>query len=179
MQSGRSGEKVVLGKLGKAHGVKGWMLLHSFTEPPENILNYQNLQAETDNRQLTLLIDQSREQGVNLLVHLQGVDDPQKARTLTGSKVWVDACELPELADGEFYWQELINMLVVNEQGILFGQVSRLVETGANDVLVVQPTLESIDQRERLIPYLKVSVIKQVDKQAGCITVDWDASYLG
>ena len=154
------------------------MLLHSFTEPPENILTYSNLQVEADTRQRILRIDKSKQEGNRFLVHLLGIDNPETARILTGTEVWVNEMELPRLADGEFYWHELIDMLVVNEQSLLFGRVSRLMQTGANDVLVVKPTADSADRRERLIPFLKASVIKQVDKQAGRITVDWDASYL-
>ncbi|GIT21522.1 MAG: hypothetical protein CM1200mP40_12040 [Gammaproteobacteria bacterium] len=69
-------------------------------------------------------------------------------------------------------------MEVINEEGQLFGKLERLLETGANDVLVVQPTGESIDKRERLIPYIKEEVIKKIDTMAGKILVNWEADYL-
>ena len=67
---------------------------------------------------------------------------------------------------------------VINEEGQLFGKLERLLETGANDVLVVQPTGESIDDRERLIPYIKEEVIKKIDTKTGKILVNWEADYL-
>ena len=70
------------------------------------------------------------------------------------------------------------DMEVINEEGQLFGKLERLLETGANDVLVVQPTGESIDERERLIPYIKEEVIKKIDTIAGKILVNWEADYL-
>ena len=69
-------------------------------------------------------------------------------------------------------------MQVVNQQGQLYGRVAKLLETGANDVLVIAPTAASLDDRERLIPYLKDSVIVAVDLDAKTIRVDWEADYL-
>lgn len=171
-------ERVVLGKLGKTHGVKGWLKLHSYTTPPENILEYPNLHIDLGDRQRMLLVDECRQQNENMLVHFEGFDDPESARELTGVEVWIRASDLPELETGDYYWHELVGLLVVNEQGLLFGRVSKLLETGANDVLVVAATSDSIDERERLIPYVKGTVVKQVDKTAGRILVEWDASYL-
>lgn len=173
-----SGKRVVLGKLGKAHGVKGWLKLHSFTTPPENILQYPNLHADIGGQQQSLLVDDSRLQKAGFLIHIEGIDNPETAQGLTGAEVWVEESDLPPLDSGEFYWHELEGLAVVNEQGMLFGLVSQLLETGANDVLVIKPTSDSIDERERLIPYLRDSVIKEVNKSAGRITIDWDASYL-
>ncbi|MCG8414614.1 MAG: ribosome maturation factor RimM [Pseudomonadales bacterium] len=171
-------KRVVLGKLGKAHGIKGWLKLHSYTTPPENILQYSNLHAEINGQRQSLLVDDSRQQKAGLLIHIKGIDDPETAQGITGAEVWVEDSDLPSLEAGEYYWHELEGLSVVNEQGLLFGIVSQLLETGANDVLVVKPTQDSIDERERLIPYLRDSVIKEVDKGAGRITIDWDASYL-
>ena len=170
--------QVVLGKIGKSHGIKGWVKLHSYTTPPENILEYLELQIAPAGSQRTLSITDSKMQNNNLLVHFDGVDQPEDAQQLTGEEVWVAETELPDLEEGEYYWHELEGMLVVNQQDLLLGEVSRLMETGANDVLVVSPTDASTDNRERLIPYLKEQVVKEVNKEANRILVDWDASFL-
>jgi 16S rRNA processing protein RimM len=69
-------------------------------------------------------------------------------------------------------------MKVINLQKELLGQVKKLMETGANDVLVVSPTEDSIDKVERLIPFLKERVIKTVNRETGEILVDWESSFL-
>ena len=61
---------------------------------------------------------------------------------------------------------------------IVFCTLVTFASSNMNDVLVVVPTDESADKRERLIPYIKEQVVKAVDKDAACIHVDWDASYL-
>ena len=180
MNNGTANEekRIVLGKIGKAHGIKGWVKLQSFTAPPENILQYSSLRAELGAETRTLLVDDSKQQSNGLLVHIQGIDDPEAAQTLTGTEVWVHNSELPELEQGDFYWHELENMLVWNTDKQLLGRVSKLLETGANDVLVVTATSDSIDDRERLVPYIKDVVVLEVDIEANRILLNWDATYL-
>ena len=79
---------------------------------------------------------------------------------------------------GEFYWHQLEGLKVINQHDQLFGRVSHLLETGANDVLVIKADSESIDDRERLIPYLMDSVIREIDLENETIQVDWEAEYL-
>ena len=79
---------------------------------------------------------------------------------------------------GEFYWHQLEGLKVINQHDQLFGRVSHLLETGANDVLVIKADSESIDDRERLIPYLMDSVIREIDLENETIRVDWEAEYL-
>jgi 16S rRNA processing protein RimM len=62
-------------------------------------------------------------------------------------------------------------------QALLLGEVSHLLETGANDVLVVQPCEGSIDDRERMLPWVDGKVILGVDLSVGEIRVDWDPSF--
>ena len=179
MTSGKNNQKrVVLGKIGKVHGIKGWLRINSFASPPENILEYPELCVSLEDSTVSLRIDDSRKQNSKLLVHFEGIDDPDEAQDLTGADLWVEPSVLPALEEGSYYWYELQGMQVVNQQQQLLGQVSKLLETGANDVLVVAPTSESIDERERLIPYVRDTVILEVDNAGNRIRVDWDASYL-
>ena len=172
------GKLLVLGQFGKIHGLKGWLKLNSFTSPLENILDYPQLSAVVDRQRTPLKIAQFRRQPKGLLVHGDGCDDPESARQLTGVELWVRTDTMPELTDGEFYWHQLLGMRVVNQQAELFGQVTKLMETGANDVLVITPTEDSLDDRERLVPYLVETVIVAVDLDGNTITVNWGADYL-
>jgi len=171
-------EWVVLGEIGRVHGLKGWLKLISFTSPIENILDYSCFHGIVGGRSQELELDEHRRQSKALLVHFKGYDDPETARLLTGTELTIANEELPQLERGEFYWHQLQGLKVVNQRDQVFGKVSHLLETGANDVLVVKADSESIDDRERLIPYLLNSVIVQVDLQAQTIRVDWEADYL-
>ena len=67
----------------------------------------------------------------------------------------------------------MIGLSVVNEEGIPLGTVKQMIETGANDVLVVKACEGSVDGRERLIPYLPGDTVARVDLDAGLMEVDW------
>jgi 16S rRNA processing protein RimM len=171
-------ETVVLGEIGRVHGLKGWLKLISFTSPIENILEYSRFKVNIAGSLKQLELDEYRQQGKALLVHFKGFNDPETARELTGTELSIAREELPSLETGEFYWHQLQGLKVVNQHDQLFGRVSHLLETGANDVLVIAADAESIDDRERLIPYLMGSVINDIDLEAETIRVDWEADYL-
>ena len=75
---------------------------------------------------------------------------------------------MPATADGEYYWSDLEGLQVVRKDGKLLGQVAHLLETGANDVLVIR------GDQEVLIPYIEGEVIEDVDLAAGVIRVNWE-----
>ena len=79
--------------------------------------------------------------------------------------------QLPELPQGEYYWSDLEGLKVVTTDGIELGVVSNLIETGANDVLVVK------GDKERLIPYIRPDVVTELDIENGIIRVEWDPEF--
>ena len=170
--------RIVMGRIGRTHGVQGWVKLKSWTSPADNILEFAGLLVETENGREQLRIAGSRWQGSALLVRFQGYDDPEQAKRLTGLDVVVEASELSALEAGDFYWHQLQGLQVVSVEGENFGRVSHLLETGANDVLVVEPEHGSIDRRRRLIPYVWGQVVRQVNLEAGTVQVDWGADFL-
>ena len=172
------GKWIVLGEVGRVHGLKGWLKLISFTSPIENILDYSRFHAVLGGRALELELDDHNRQNKALLVHFKGYDDPETARLLTGTELAIANENLQQLVSGEFYWHQLEGLKVINQHDQLFGRVSHLLETGANDVLVIKADSESIDDRERLIPYLKDLVICEIDLENETIRVDWEAEYL-
>jgi 16S rRNA processing protein RimM len=96
----------------------------------------------------------------------------------THAEISMDATQLPELPQGEFYWRDLIGMSVMTDKGYNLGIVDDLMETGSNDVLVVKAnSKDAFGQSERLIPFLTDSVIKEVKYDVKEITVDWDPGF--
>ena len=87
---------------------------------------------------------------------------------------------MSELPDGEYYWYQLIGLKVIAKTAdaeLLLGSVSEMMETGANDVMVVRPIEGSLDDRERLIPYVPELYVVGVDLSTGEIRVDWDPEF--
>lgn len=172
---------LVIGRIAAVYGVKGWVKLYSFTEPMENALQYRHCFLKRGGQWQAVEIDQGRPHGKGLVVHLAGVDDREQARALTGCELAVPVEELPALEEGEYYWHQLEGLAVVTGApgggDLLLGRVDHLMDTGANDVLVVRPCEGSIDRRERLIPYVPGQFVLEVDTDAGRIWVDWDPEF--
>ena len=163
-----------LGKISGVHGVKGWLKVFSFTRPMEGILNYPYWlisNANAGQQPQTVEIAEGRKQGRGLLVRLTKIDSRTDAEQLIGFDIHIPRSELPVAQTGEYYWMDLIGLSVQTQQGDLLGTIKQIMETGANDVLVV------LGDRERLIPYIKDRVIKQIDLENGLMTVDWDADF--
>lgn len=175
-----SGKKVVVGKIATAWGVRGWVKVHSFTRPPERFLEFRKYYCLQGGQWQPLDLTECRVQGAGLVAHIAGCDDRDRAMQYHQCELGVDDAELPVLEEGDYYWHQLEHLRVISEAGgeaVLLGEVDHLLETGANDVLVVRPCAGSVDQRERLIPYLPGQYVTAVDTQVGEIRVDWDPDF--
>ncbi|MGI9295913.1 MAG: ribosome maturation factor RimM [Pseudomonadales bacterium] len=173
-----SAEKLIVGRLGAPHGLKGWLHLQSFTEPAENITRYNNWFIQQDTGWRALEVIELQPHGKDMIVRLKGIDDRNQAERLVNVFVAVAAGMLPELTPDEYYWHQLQGLQVYTQaKPVLLGKVARMLETGANDVFVVKPCAGSVDKRERLIPWLLDQVVKDVDLEANKLTVDWDKDF--
>jgi len=170
--------RITLGRVGKTHGIKGWLKLYSYTDPPSNITEYSEFIATRGQWHADLVMDQVRAQGKALVAHFEGYDDPEAAQALVGVELQVAVSDLPALEPDQFYWHQLTGLTVINGESQVLGVVDNILETGANDVLVVKGTETSIDRQERLIPFLRDTVIKKIDLEQGVIEVEWGADYL-
>ena len=171
---------IPVGRINGAFGIKGWVKIHSDTQPQENIFQYSPWWLKTRHGVKQFECDEFRTHGNGWIAHLKGVDDRDVADSLARVEVAIDRSQLPELEIGEYYWSQLIGLRVIaelttGEQDL--GAVTRLLETGANDVLVVKGDDHSLDNTERLIPYIPEQFIKVIDIDAGVIRVDWDPEF--
>jgi len=180
MKAGKS-QLTTVGRIGTVYGVHGWVRVMSYTSPQENILEYQPWWLKTRHGVKQVDILDSKFHGKGLIVLLSGIGDREAAKALAQTEVAVDAVDFPSLDAGEYYWHQLEGLKVISDyqgQQSQLGIVKRLLETGANDVLVVQGIQGTdIDNRERLIPYLPEQVIQSVDLEQHVIIVDWDPEF--
>ena len=165
-------ERILLGRIHGAFGVRGELKLESFTDPERGILRYQPWTLSTaSGTEQVVEGAKGREAAKGLVVAIPGVADRDAAEALRGAEVWVPRSALPPPKPGEYYWVDLEGLRVVNVEGVDFGVVSHLFSTGANDVLV------ACGDRERMIPFLEPDYIRSVDFDAGVVTVDWDPDF--
>lgn len=164
-------EKVVLGKVTGVYGVKGWIKVHSYSRPREDIGRYGTWLIGDGGQWQSYSLKTCKAQGRTLVAKLKGLDDRTAAEALIRKSIAVPAEQLPELEEGEYYWRDLVGLRVVTREGVDLGKVKQMMETGANDVLVVQ------GERERLIPFVLGQAVQEVDLEAQVITVDWDPEF--
>ncbi|MFZ8944269.1 MAG: ribosome maturation factor RimM [Methylophilaceae bacterium] len=158
---------VIMGKILSPHGIKGWIKVHAFTEKKETLSNYKIWQTSPDEKNwLEYEIEDIQVKNKVLFAKLKNVDDRDSADQLSKSFIGVFKKELPDLEKNQFYWFQLIGLDVKSLTGHRFGKVESILETGANNVLVVK------NEKETLVPYIE-SVILEVDLVAKTIKVDW------
>lgn len=156
-----------------AYGIKGWLKVYSYAEPPEALLDFPvwKIGVENDWHEHRLLGAHDSVGSPLLTVQLEGVVDREQAAALRGYDIAVEREALADLPEDEYYWADLIGLTVVDIEGRELGVIAKLIETGANDVLVVQ------GEQERLIPYIRPEVVRRVDLADGKLLVDWDRDF--
>lgn len=164
-------QHISVGKISGVFGVKGWVKVFSFTDPRENILTYSPWLLKKDDETKIVNVVDGQLQGKTIVAQLAGVNDRDQAASLMGWDIFISQDQLPKAAKGEYYWSELIGLNVETIDGVRLGVVDSLLETGANDVIIVQ------GERERCLPFLKGQTIINVDLDAGKIIVDWDPEF--
>jgi 16S rRNA processing protein RimM len=173
-------EKLIVGKISGVYGVKGWVKVHSDTDPREGITNYSPWYLQQGGHGQgawrEIRVEQGRRHAKTVIAKLEGVDDRDAAMQLTGAVIAIRPEQLPDLDEYEFYWRDLIGLRVINREGIELGTVQRLMETGANDVLVVRSD-SAESGAEHLVPWTPGNAVLEVDLEAGLIQVDWDEDF--
>lgn len=164
---------VVMGRIAAAHGIRGLVKIQPFTEYADSLLDYRTWWIGCEQGPWReAVVGQCEVHGKTLVAQLPDCPDRTAAEKLKGLLVAVPRSKLPEQGADEYYWTDLIGMAVSNEAGEVLGTVDKLLETGANDVLVVRG-----GDSEILIPFV-ASAVKRVDLQNRTISVDWSVDYL-
>ena len=166
---------ITLGRVTGLYGVKGWVKVFSDTNPREGISDYSEWLLKREHGWQRIAVESGRKQGKNIVVKLAGIDDRDMAAILSGCDIAITRDQLAATKPGEYYWIDLEGLKVVTTDGVELGIVHHLLETGANDVLVVRE--EGSAARERLIPYVSGQVVTEVDLLKKRMTVDWDPEF--
>lgn len=160
---------VTLGRITGVHGVRGWVRVQSFTRPAENLFSYGPWLI----RGVELQCLDHKPNGRGFVVQLRGIDERDIAEELVGEEVQIARSALPEPDEGEYYWADLLGVQVRTAEGETLGHIDRLLETGAQDVMVIKA-----GSKEHLVPFVQGPIVKRVDLQDRVIEVDWDVAAL-
>lgn len=158
---------VVMGRIRAPHGLKGWVTVQAFTQEPDGLLDYPQWQLGGADGWKTYRVAESIVRGSTMVARFEGINDREAAAALKGREVAVPRSAMPAAGEGEFYWTDLLGLEVRNREAVSLGHVEKILETGANAVLVVK------GEKEVLVPLIQ-DVLVNVDLGAGQMTVDWE-----
>ena len=174
-----TGRRVTLGRVSGVFGVKGWIKVYSYTRPAANILRYRKwwIVTEAGREAYRAEVVAGQQQGPALVAQIsdaagQPIDDRDRAAALIGASIEVERDELPKLREGEFYWIDLIGVKVESVEGAYLGTVTDVTSNGAQDVLVLKD-----GDTERLIPFVREHIVREVDLPAGRIVCAWQPDW--
>ncbi|MBT8049471.1 MAG: ribosome maturation factor RimM [Xanthomonadales bacterium] len=168
-QPGDERKTVLIGHISGVHGVKGWVKIHSLTEPKEAIFEYQPWQVGEAREAVRIL--KGVKHGKHLIAQLKNIENRDQAESLVNQSIAVYRDQFPDLPAEEYYWTDLEGLSVKLEDETELGRVERMLATGANDVMVVR------GEKERLIPFVQGQYVKKVNLDDGEIIVDWDPDF--
>ena len=158
--------KIFLGQIGAAHGIKGQVRIATHTQDPEAIGGYGPL--DTDRPGLTITLTKVRLQKNVVIAHIKGISDRTAAEQLNGVSLYIDREKLPETGDeDDFYHADLIGLDARLESGVTIGKVSAVPNFGAGDLIEVRDP-QSGDTY--LYPFTR-AVVPHVDIAGGFLTI--------
>ena len=193
MDAGIPDDAVEVGRIQGAWGVKGWIKVQPFSQDPQALFSSKRWFLKPPEGPAArpaaaavhpwpglLRVVQAREQGDGIVAAIHDLNDRDAAEALKGGRIFVARSSFPTADEGEFYWVDLIGLAVVNREGVLLGDVTGLIDTGAHSVLRVRPREAPADKPaesvERLIPFVD-AYVDRVDLPGRRIDVDWGLDY--
>jgi 16S rRNA processing protein RimM len=152
-----------MGRVAGSYGVRGWVRVQAPQQTLPGCNRWWIGGTEYP-------VEETKAHSGTLLAKLAGVETPEAAKKLRGSKVLVRRDALPEAEAGHYYLADLVGLEVVNEQGVVLGVVKQWMFNGAQDVM------EVAGDRARLIPWI-ASVVREVDLEKKRIHIEWGADW--
>ena len=158
--------RVVLGQVGGAFGVQGWVKIQSYTDPPANILKFGRWQLGRAGQWREVEVEDGKVTAKGVLAKFAGVDTPEDARLATGSEIAVARDQLPAAAPGEYYWIDLEGLAAFGQNDQPLGRIEEFRTTPAGTVVVIR------GERQHWVPFVKERIVA-VDLDAGRVVLDW------
>jgi len=161
---------VILGKIAGTFGVRGWVKINSYTDPPDNILEYAELLIGNAGHWSRVELEDGKLTGKGVLGKLKGIETPEDARTRVGAELGVRRSELPPPAPGEYYWSDLEGLEAESPSGERLGRVDHFRSTPGGTMIVLR------GERELWVPFVKDRVVK-IDLEQRTIVLDWSLDW--
>tara|TARA_Y100000816_G_scaffold282162_1_gene257517 strand:- start:1143 stop:1670 length:528 start_codon:yes stop_codon:yes gene_type:complete len=163
---------VLIAKIGKTRGLKGEFFLRSFTEKLDTLVSFKKFFYMKSSLMEEINFEYIKESNNNIIAKIKYIDDIEDIRSFGQKDIYILKSDLPLLEKNEAYWFELEKMQVINLEGQHLGNVKKVNNYGANDILEVKKRSKTL-----LIPFIKNRVIISINKTENSILVDWQEDY--
>jgi 16S rRNA processing protein RimM len=160
-----------MGRIGAPHGVKGWVRVVPYTESPNALERYPQWWLGQGETWREIEVVEAAMHGTGFFARLAGCNDRTAAGKMRGHRIAVPRAALPAPAPDEYYCADLVDLEVINAEGVALGQVASVFSNGAHDVLHV-----TRGEREHFLPFV-ADVIRTVDLERRRIEVDWGVDW--
>ncbi|HZF17655.1 MAG TPA: ribosome maturation factor RimM [Steroidobacteraceae bacterium] len=157
---------IELGRVLGAFGIRGWIRIQSYTEPPEGILEYPTWHLANAGGRRLVRVEEARPHGRLFVARLAGCDDRDAAERLARDTIEVPRSELAKLGEREHYRADLIGMEVRSNGGERLGKVAYFMDTAGYAVMVVE------GEQQHLIP-ATAAFLRRVDRKERTVWVNW------
>jgi 16S rRNA processing protein RimM len=150
---------VLLGEITGAHGIRGEVLVRSYTAAPESVAAYGPLTDALATKQFSLRIVRVTNKGI--VARLTGINDRTGAESLRGTKLYIERARLPEAAATEYYHADLIGLRAIAPDGTELGEIVSVQNFGAGDLIELKPlsgaSTEFIPFEDRWVPHIDLA----------------------
>ncbi|QJC29698.1 16S rRNA processing protein RimM [Enterobacteriaceae endosymbiont of Plateumaris pusilla] len=173
-------KKIVLGKFGSVHGIKGYIKLYSYTSNKKNIFFYKNLFIMNNKSKIVPIIFTNWIFNNNYyIVKINNFNNRNEVIKLVNYKIYIFYHYLTKYKKiGEYYWNDIIGCKIINiNNSNNLGIVKNIISTGANDVLIIKSDILIKNKKNiklKLIPFIENQVIKNIDLTNHIIQVNWN-----
>ena len=161
-----------MGRIVAPYGLKGWVRIEPYGAVPDSLSAYPSWWVGRNGDWREVKVAQSvLQHGASLVARFEGCAERDAALALKGSEVALERGALPQNANNEFYWFDLVGLKVVNVKDEELGVVAELFDNGAHPVMRIVA-----GETERLLPFVE-QVVRQVELAQGRIRVEWELDW--
>ena len=139
---------IVIGKIVATHGIKGWVVIQSYSYPSQNIKNYSTFLHIKNSKECIKIIN-LKDMPKKIIIKIENYDDINTSESLVGQNIFIEASEIPALKKGEYYWKDIEGLEVYTTKDSYIGSVDFIFNNGANDILAIKQNKELV-----YIPYI-------------------------
>ena len=139
---------IVIGKIVATHGIKGWVVIQSYSYPTHNIKNYDTFLYIKNIKEFIEIIN-LKIMPKKIIIQMKNYDDINSSEALVGQNIFIESSDIPALKKGEYYWKDIEGLEVYTSKNSYIGSVDFIFNNGANDILAVKHNKELI-----YIPYI-------------------------